>query len=125
VLVPLDVRISTADARRALPTTVPLADAVANVANGALVVHALASGDLDLLRVALHDRLHQDVRLALVPGVRDVFEDLGRRVPVCVSGSGPALLAFPAADGDVPDPGAGWRVLRVPVRATGVEIVRG
>ena len=48
-----------------------------------------------LLRVALQDRLHQDARLALVPAVRDVFDELrAGDIPVCVSGAGPSLLAF-------------------------------
>jgi homoserine kinase len=122
LLIPEEVRLATAEARRALPETVPLDDAVFNVGHGALVVHALVTGDLDLLRVALRDRVHQAVRLALLPEVRDVFEELGRSVAVCVSGSGPSLLAFERLGADVPDPGEGWRVLRVPVRATGVEI---
>lgn len=124
VLVP-DARVETEAARRALPQRVALGDAAFNVAHGALVVHALATGDLDLLRVALHDRLHQDVRLALVPEVRERFESLGRTFPVCVSGAGPSLLVFEDETGIVPDPGDGWRVLRVPVRESGVEIREG
>lgn len=120
-LVPTD-RILTAEARRALPRTVPLQDAVYNVAHGALLVQALISGDLDLLRVALRDRLHQAVRLSLVPQVREVFARLEPQMPVCVSGAGPSLLAFPANPGEVPDLGPGWRVLPVPVLATGVEV---
>ena len=122
LLIPERSRLGTAEARRALPATVPLGDAVFNVGHGALVVQALVTGDLDLLRVALHDRLHQAVRLALVPDVRDVFEDLARSVAVCVSGSGPSLLVFERPGRRIADPGEGWRVLRVPVRATGVEV---
>jgi homoserine kinase len=122
LLVPEGVRISTDRARGVLPGRVPLGDAVFNVAHGALVVHALTSGDLDLLRVAMRDRLHQRARLELVPDVRDVIERLDRSFPVCVSGAGPSLLAFERDEGSVPDPGEGWRVLRVPVRATGAEI---
>jgi hypothetical protein len=44
---------------------------------------------------------------------------------VCVSGSGPALLAFELEGVEVPGPGDGWRVLRLPVRPAGVEIVEG
>jgi homoserine kinase len=122
LLIPERTRLGTVQARRALPTTVPLGDAVYNVAHGALVVQALVTGDLDLLRVALRDRFHQAVRLALVPEVRAVFEDLGRSVAVCVSGSGPSLLAFEPPGTEVAAPGEGWRVLPVPVRATGVEV---
>jgi homoserine kinase len=126
LLVPTDVRLPTDEARRALPELVPLGDAVFNVAHGSLVVHALAAGDLDLLRVAMRDRLHQRARLALVPSIRGVFERLDEQgFPVCVSGSGPTLLAFEPEVGSVPDPGEGWRVLRVPVRRIGVEIVEG
>jgi homoserine kinase len=123
VLIPPN-RLSTAQARDALSGSVPRNDAVFNVAHGALVVQALVTGDLELLRVALRDRLHQAARLALVPPVRAVFEGLDRSIfPVCVSGSGPSLLVFPPEGQEPPDPGEGWRVLRVPVRATGVEIV--
>jgi homoserine kinase len=123
LLIPEGTRLSTDHARRALPSSVPLADAVYNVGHGALVVQALVRGDLDLLRVALRDRLHQAVRLGLVPEVREVFEELNRRLPVCVSGSGPSLLVFERDGSPVPEPGEGWRILRVPVRATGVEVV--
>lgn len=123
LLVPQGVRLPTSDARRALPTTVPLADAVFNAGHAALMVEALTS-DPSLLWVAMRDRLHQDARLALVPGVRAVFERLREAsVPVCVSGSGPTLLAFERDGRPVPEPGEGWRVLHVPVRGTGVEIV--
>jgi homoserine kinase len=72
---------------------------------------------------ALDDRLHQDARLTLAPTVRDVFRRLrGDGYAVCLSGSGPSLLAFETDDRRIPDPDDGWRVLRVPVRATGVEV---
>jgi homoserine kinase len=125
ILVPEHLRSSTSDARRALPRRVSLDDAVFNVAHGALLVHALTVGDLDLLRVAMRDRLHQQVRLGLVPEVGALFDRLDRSVPVCVSGAGPSLLVFERQERPVPDPGEGWRALRVPVRPTGVEIVEG
>jgi hypothetical protein len=71
----------------------------------------------------MRDRIHQDARLALFPDVREVFDRLqAGNVPVCVSGSGPSLLAFERDRYPVLGPGEGWRVLRVPVRATGVEV---
>lgn len=125
VLVPERVRMPTSAARAALPERVPLADAVFNVAHGALAVTALTTGDLDLLVVALQDRLHEGVRLGLVPQVREVFAAMrAAGVPVCVSGSGPSLLAFEREGVALPDPGEGWRVLRLAVRRTGVEVIR-
>lgn len=126
VLIPMGSRVPTDEARRALPEQVPLRDAVYNVAHGALAVTALTTGDPDLLLVALRDRLHEQVRLALVPEVRGVMETVRHaQVPVCLSGSGPALLAFDREHAPVPDPGEGWRLLRVPVRRVGVEVVEG
>jgi homoserine kinase len=125
LLIPETIRVATHAAREGLSDRVPRADAVFNVGHGALVVQALIAGDLDLLRVALHDRLHQTDRLALVPEVGVIFDELRRTSPVCVSGSGPALLAFEEDRHPIPDPGRGWRALRVPVRQGGVEILQG
>ena len=124
VLIP-EVRLSTADARKALASLVPRQDAVYNVSHAALMVVALTERP-ELLPLALRDRLHQDARLALVPSVRDVFEDLASSgVPVGVSGAGPTLLAFETDTTPVPDPGAGWRVLRPAPRAAGAEVEAG
>jgi homoserine kinase len=117
-----DLRVSTARARAALPDEVPRRDAVFNVAHGALTVRALTE-DPELLRVAMRDRLHEDARLELVPGARDVLDELRRRgVPVCLSGAGPTLLAFESEDRPVADPGQGWRVLRTAPRIAGFEV---
>jgi homoserine kinase len=125
VLIPEHLRVPTEEARLALPSRVPLADAVANIAHAALALAALTSGDLELLGRALRDRLHEEVRLGLVPPAREVFEEVRRAgIPVCVSGSGPSLLAFEREGAALPDPGEGWRVLRLPVRPAGVEVRR-
>lgn len=126
LLVPQE-RLSTAEARAALSPEVSRADAVFNAAHAALMVEALTR-DPSLLPVALQDRLHQDARLALVPDVADVIGQLRRaHVPVCVSGAGPALLAFEGAAGPPITPellgaGAPWRILRPAVRAAGFEL---
>lgn len=124
LLIPVHSRVPTDAARRALPERVLLRDAVSNIGHGALVVTALTTGDVDLLRVALHDRLHEEVRLSLVPEVRDVLGTIrSARIPACVSGSGPSLLAFDTPDHRMPALSEGWRVLRVPVRRNGIEVV--
>ena len=96
-------QLLTADARAALPDVVPLADAVFNLSHAALLVEALTRAP-ELLSVALRDRIHQDTRLALVPEVREMFDELQRDgTPVCVSGAGPSLLAFGAIAADTFD----------------------
>ena len=123
VLIPERVRLATGVARAALPQKVPMHAAVSNLSHAALAVVAFTR-DPPLLRRALVDRLHQPYRLPLVPMVRGVFDDLvAEGIPVCVSGSGPTLLAFDLPDRLVPDPGEGWRVLRPSVRAAGFELV--
>jgi homoserine kinase len=123
--VPLDIRLPTVDARAALPEFVSLRDAVHNVGHAAATVVALTS-EPGLLTQTLGDRLHQQARLSLVPSVKAFFDQLrAADVPVCVSGAGPTLLAFGSEGLSMPDPGEGWRVLRLDVAATGVEIVEG
>jgi len=125
VLIPLDVRLSTATARAALTETVAREDAVFNAGQAAVTVVALTS-EPGLLVRALGDRLHQDARLALVPTVRAVFDELrAAGVPVCVSGAGPSLLAFEAAGATIQDPGDRWRVLRLRVADAGVQVSEG
>jgi len=122
-----DVHLSTADARAALPATVPMEDAIFNGAHAALMVEALTR-EPALLRTALRDRLHQDVRLALVPDVRDVFDSLQRsHVPVCVSGAGSTLLAFAMDDAPAPTNAslgvsAAWRIWPLAARTEGFSI---
>lgn len=122
VLIPEGSRTSTAAARAALPEMVRLADAVEGAAHAALLPLALTQ-EPDLLEIALEDRIHQDARLALHPASRDLFDRLrSMGVPVCVAGSGPSLLAFEVSGSEVPDPGAGWRMIRVAVRSEGASM---
>jgi homoserine kinase len=125
VFVPSDARVATEDARRALPPTVPHADAASNAGHAALTAVALLH-EPGLLSRAMRDLLHEEVRLALVPEAREVFERIREAgLAVCVSGSGPSLLAFERDDVVTPEPAEGWRIVRVPVRATGVDIREG
>lgn len=88
-----DFPLATSKARAVLPDTVSRSDSIFNTSHAVLVLRALADGDLELLRVAMQDRLHQDYRRGLIPGY-DYIEDL-----VCchggafaISGAGPILL---------------------------------
>jgi homoserine kinase len=124
VLVPDRLRLPTADARGALPASVDRRDAVFNIGHAALVVMALTQGDLDLLLLALHDRLHERVRGAMVPEAETLLDDLRhRQIPSCLSGAGPSLLAFERDGHVVGDPPEGWRAIRPGIRSVGVEVV--
>ncbi|MGO4108051.1 homoserine kinase [Paenibacillus sp. YAF4_2] len=89
-------QLSTEKARHALPTQISMADAVFNVGRSSLLVAALASGELGLIRHAMRDRLHQPYRAALIPGMTAILEsaaDYGA-LGAALSGAGPTLIAF-------------------------------
>jgi homoserine kinase len=66
------------------------------VGRSGLLLGALATGEYELLRVAMQDRLHQPYRSHLVPGLEDVIEAAlaNGAYGACLSGSGPTVLAF-------------------------------
>jgi homoserine kinase len=97
LLVVPDRTTPTHAARGLLPRTVAFAAATDNLAHTALLVGALARAEWSLLRPALRDRLHQEQRLALVPGLADALLALDGEpgcAGVALSGSGPTLLGF-------------------------------
>lgn len=88
----------TSAARQALPASVPLRDALFNVARSSLLVAALSSGRFELLAEAMRDRLHQDYRKPMFPAGSTLLEaamDAGA-LGACISGAGPSVLAFVA-----------------------------
>jgi homoserine kinase len=91
---------ATDKSRNALPSRVPFGDAVFNVGRTALLVAALAAGDVDSLRWATADRLHQDLRLAAVPLARAALADGLEAGAWCgwLSGSGPAVALLCSSD---------------------------
>jgi homoserine kinase len=94
VLVP-GIESATREARALLLDTVTRADAVFNLQRMGLLLAALASGRVDVLGVAMEDRLHQPQRQALFPwmeAVRRAALDAGA-LGCVLSGAGPSLLA--------------------------------
>jgi homoserine kinase len=91
---------STDESRTKLPATVPMADVVFNLGRTALLVAALAAGDVDVLRTATEDRLHQDIRLAAAePSKAAMTAALAAGAWASwLSGSGPTVAAMCAVD---------------------------
>ncbi len=88
--------VSTEAARAALPDTVPIADAVFNLAHLAMLVRGLSVPDWDLIAAGLDDRLHQPHRAHLYPRSADL---VGRArahgaLGGTISGAGPAVLMW-------------------------------
>ncbi|ERN41873.1 homoserine kinase [Rubidibacter lacunae KORDI 51-2] len=95
-----DFELSTAAARAVLPDEFSRADAVFNVAHFGMLVRGLATGNGDLVRVGMSDRLHQPYRLPLISGweqVRSAARAAGAW-GVAISGAGPTLLALTPSD---------------------------
>lgn len=92
-----ELAVRTEAARRALPATIPHADAVANGARLARLLGALQTGRFEHLASALRDRLHQPYRLPLATGLSDVLSTLEqetRSLGAYLSGSGPTIIAL-------------------------------
>ncbi|GAB3586104.1 homoserine kinase [Calidifontibacter terrae] len=123
-LVP-DATLSTDKARSALPGSVPFAAAARNAGRAALMTHAMTA-DPAFLFAATADWLHQENRRPAYPGSMAVVDRLrADGLAAFVSGAGPTVLVLGgAADLDrVPDPGAGWRGLRVDIARAGVRAI--
>jgi homoserine kinase len=87
-------RVSTCEARAALPAEVPVPDAVHNVASASLLVLGLARADFDLVARGLSDRIHQQRRAHLYPRSLELLgraRELGA-LGATISGAGPAVL---------------------------------
>ena len=90
------IRLSTSEARRAMPRSIPIADAVLNLGALTLLLQGLRSGNGDLIADGLHDRIHEPYRWGLIQGGRSVREaamEAGAWGCV-ISGAGPTLLAL-------------------------------
>lgn len=95
VVVP-NFQLSTEKARHALPEQYSKADVVFNIGKSSLLVAALASGQLELIKTAIQDRIHQPYRAALIPGMLDIIEQAPQygALGAALSGAGPTLIAF-------------------------------
>jgi len=90
------IRLTTSEARRAMPKAIPVGDAVINLGSLTLLLQGLRTGNGDLITDGMHDRLHEPYRWGLIPGGKAVREAaLAAGAWGCViSGAGPSLLAL-------------------------------
>src|SRR5205085_9708513 len=130
LLIPAEAT-ATAEARAVLPRSVPIADAVFNVAQAAKLMLGLAGSDWELIGESLRDRVHQPYRAHLYPRSAELLErapSLGA-LGATISGAGPAVLVWchyeqtgrvvEALGREV----AGWaEVMRVPFESQGADV---
>ncbi|NLO89855.1 MAG: homoserine kinase [Clostridia bacterium] len=88
--------LSTKKARDVLPKMVSIKDAVFNMGRTSMLVYAVQTGELRLLKNVMQDRLHQLYRVSLVPGMENVFEAAleAGALGVFLSGAGPTVIAL-------------------------------
>ena len=88
--------LKTEKARSVLPDSYSRADAVYNLSRSALMAASLFSGNLENLRVAVQDRIHQPYRSSLIANYDDVSRmsyELGT-LGTCISGAGPTIISM-------------------------------
>ena len=91
-----ETRTNTEKSRTAIASTLSLGDAVLNIGHTALLLGALATGDIEVLRIATQDRIHQDIRLANAPGSKAALDAALTTNAWCawLSGSGPTVAVM-------------------------------
>ncbi len=94
VVVP-DFMLPTREARAALPAEYSKADCIFNLQRSALLIAALATGNVSAFPAALEDRMHQPYRAKLVPGLEEILKLRALGLLGCaLSGAGPSILVF-------------------------------
>jgi len=94
------IRLSTSEARRVMPKTISIPDAVTNLGSLTLLLQGLRTGNGDLIADGMHDRIHEPYRWGLIQGGRQVRQaaiDAGAWGCV-ISGAGPSILALTNRD---------------------------
>ncbi len=99
-----DLTMSTAETRRVLPPTLPHAVTARTSGRVLGILHALATGDEDLLRPCLFDEVHVPYRRRLVPGMESAQQAAlaAGAAGTTLSGHGPGVLALTTDAGLAP-----------------------
>ncbi|KAI0873713.1 GHMP kinase [Hypoxylon argillaceum] len=93
--------VPTAKAREVLPKVYPRQDVTFNMQRIALLPVALGQSppDPELINLAMQDKLHQQYRQTLIPGLEEIVQSMSPSTQegllgVCLSGAGPTILAL-------------------------------
>ena len=95
VMIP-DYFVATRKSRGVLPEKVDFKDAVFNISRAACFESALINGDMEMLRHAVCDKLHQQYRKNYVDGFDEIVEktySIGSNATY-LSGSGPPIVSI-------------------------------
>ncbi len=94
--------MDTVAGRKLLPAQYSRKDAVENAGRVALLLAALAAGDLDALGLAMRDCFHEPYRAQLFPQLPDLLATAraAGAYGACLSGGGPTILALAKEQGE-------------------------
>lgn len=129
ILVP-DSEVPTEQARAILPKSYPLSVAASNGAHAIMMVEALRTGSLELLREAAVDLLHEPYRSRLIPNystVRQIVLDHTDGA-FLISGSGSTCIFIshdslaPEAVNEIMELPDGWQIVETNIARSGIEI---
>lgn len=90
------VQVKTAEAKGLVPKMLPMSEAREQWGNIGALIHAFHTGDYDLMRKSITDRIAEPVRKKLIPG----YEEVKQVAMNCgcagfnISGSGPTMFAL-------------------------------
>jgi len=90
------IRLSTSEARRVMPKNIPIADAVTNMGALTLLLNGLKTGNEELIKEGMFDKLHEPYRWKLIKGGLDVKQAAleAGALGCAISGAGPSILAL-------------------------------
>ena len=91
-----DVMVATSDARKVLPSEVPVKDLVFHVGNASALVCGMMNGDLGTIGRSVKDAVFEPARAKLVPFLKEAEKEAvsaGALVSF-LGGSGPCIMSF-------------------------------
>jgi homoserine kinase len=93
-------QLLTAEARGALPESVPMRDAIFNLGRTGYLTAAIAKGQWESMGLAMKDRLHQQYRLRHVPELNEIIDAAcaAGAYGAALSGGGPSVVALTPLD---------------------------
>ncbi len=97
-----DFELLTSKAKSVVPKELSLSDAVFNLSRSALLTAAFATNNYNIIKYAIKDKMHQDYRATLIPGMKEVMgvgESMGA-LGCYLSGAGPTIGAIVHKDLD-------------------------
>ena len=89
-------KLSTVEARKALPEKIAYAQAIFNMSHVIDLIEVFYTGEYQKLHFAMQDQIHQPYRFPLLPGAQEAIRaalDAGA-FGACLSGAGPSMVAL-------------------------------